>query len=277
MEPLTLLPLEKVPILLSALKVQIPKSIHAYHFLRLAVEWSSKLPDFKPHILTQGPPENGDFIVYYNQWGECVSTVYVSDDSRLNQFETALKQSNLISWPTVNYSFTCMQINVGEAVMRVLESKSIKFNFSKDYVMWLPAKEAAGVEFQVPKGTTVKKLTLDDAAIANDFWPYKSENSLSLFRDILTCNYGFGVYKENQPVSWALKFFYGGIGAVHTLEEHRRKGLGSAAVLALTKQMGMDGIDVYLNIAGNNLDVKQFYNRLTFCESFESLWVFPAN
>eukprot|EP01137_Pigoraptor_chileana_P035387 Opistho-2@29302 len=92
----------------------------------------------------------------------------------------------------------------------------------------LPRLDAASIH-----PARIGPLTEAHAEIVNKHWPYGSASTEINVRRSITCFGGAGVFVGDEPVAWAVFQPYGAIGMVHTMDDHRRKGYGSAAVRAL--------------------------------------------
>ncbi|XP_006821723.1 glycine N-acyltransferase-like protein 3 [Saccoglossus kowalevskii] len=94
------------------------------------------------------------------------------------------------------------------------------------------------LNWATPNGTLLSPLTVAEARIVLKNWKFGRDWMLSEIEHIIQTNLTSGLFtNEGELVAWALEGFYGGIGFVHTLENHRRKGYAKIVVADLTKKM----------------------------------------
>ncbi|KAK3925445.1 Glycine N-acyltransferase-like protein 3 [Frankliniella fusca] len=101
------------------------------------------------------------------------------------------------------------------------------------------------------------------AKIVNDNWPYGTPASENLLRETLKRNPGlsWGVFPGDQedqhgdpePVAFVMGQWFGGLGILHTMDSHRRRGLGAQVTRAAARaQAERHGLASHANIVFPN-------------------------
>ena len=85
--------------------------------------------------------------------------------------------------------------------------------------------------------TTYPELTLSDAEIVNNFWPYKSKYSLEYIKTRIKEGVSIGYFIKDKPISWIITQDDGAMGFFHTLKEYRRRGYGEKTTKALINKL----------------------------------------
>ena len=80
-------------------------------------------------------------------------------------------------------------------------------------------------------------ISLSDAEIVNNFWPYKSEYSLEYVKSRIKNGLSVGYFAENKLVSWIITQDDGAMGFFHTLKEYRRRGYGEKITKSLINKL----------------------------------------
>lgn len=267
-DPLKEVPAEDIPDMLFRLRNNFPLAIHAHEYLQSIIKWKRKNPDLQVAILA---PE-GDYklgIIFFTLIGdEFNGSIYCLDDTETTTLQTALMTTKKV--PFNHYKMvllTCMTDKSFEAL-----KPDLHFRTHKDLVYWLPWYCAREMEVHLPEGVEIKPLSPEHAGQINEIWPHRYPGSRDLIAEIITLNFGLGVFRGSSLLSWAIHWFYGGIGVVQTLDTEKRKGYGRAVVEATTKKLGMMQTDVHVNIASRNKISEALFKSLGFRYAFTSCW-----
>lgn len=98
----------------------------------------------------------------------------------------------------------------------------------------------------LPEHIYLKVLGTSDAKLINDEWPYAFEGSEKFIRNQIVLNGGWALTSPSgNYMAWGIQNNYGGIGAIHTVKEHRRKGLGALITKIVGKEIAKKGMDVF--------------------------------
>lgn len=127
------------------------------------------------------------------------------------------------------------------------------------------------------KEVYVKSLERNHAPIVYKYWPYKPIATVENVMDQIANFPSAGVFlKENdQLVSWMVFQMPWGMGKLHTLEEHRKKGYASLVTKYMSKRMAQSGYIPYVNIEpGNNASVA-FFESVGFTNCGEKPHLVP--
>lgn len=133
-----------------------------------------------------------------------------------------------------------------ESILNVIDSEdySIEYEVKSKY-HFISCEEATNLEFSLPTGFTINKLTSDHSYMINSLWPYKFDGSYKFINDMIRHNGGSVLVNENNDeICWALHNNYGALGILQTLPDHRRKGYGKIISKAVCQQIASLGMDV---------------------------------
>jgi len=109
-------------------------------------------------------------------------------------------------------------------------------------------------------------LEKQHASAVYNYWPYKV---FATVEDVMDQIHNFpsaGVFlKENdQLVSWMVYQAPWGMGKLHTLEEHRKKGYASLVTKYMSKRMAQSGYIPSVNIDVGNAASCAFFESVGF-------------
>lgn len=90
------------------------------------------------------------------------------------------------------------------------------------------------------------------APLVDEFYPYKSDQSIKDITDNLTDRPSAAIMDEGSPVCWLMVHEDYSMGIMHTKESHRRKGLAVDVTIALCKMLLDSGIRPFLQIVEGN-------------------------
>ena len=117
------------------------------------------------------------------------------------------------------------------------------------------------------EGYTESVLTEDDAHMMNERWEHKGERSLDFVKFHIKHFPSIGIRdNEGKLVAWELCYFFGGLGMLHVMPEHRGKRLAQYVICELAKKLISQGRNVYCFIIGENEASKRLHEKCGFYE-----------
>ncbi|CAH1390455.1 unnamed protein product [Nezara viridula] len=271
-DPLKEIPAEDIPDMLFRLRNDFPSAIHAHEYLQTIMKWKRKNPDLQMAILA---PE-GDYklgIIFFTLIGdEFNGSVYCYDDTETITLQKALMTTKKVPFNSYKMaSLSCMADKSFEVIKPILHYKEYV-----DSVYWLPWYCAREMEVHLPEGVEIRPLSPEHADQINEIWPHRYPGSRDLIAEIITLNFGLGLFRGSSLLSCAIHWYYGGLGVVQTVDTEKRKGYGRAVVEAATRKLGMMQIDVHLIIVSGNKVAEAFFKSLGFRYAFTSWWAESA-
>ena len=128
-----------------------------------------------------------------------------------------------------------------------------------------------------PKGVFTAKLKEDHAHFISQHWNYfKPLDRLQYLKYVFQNLISVGVFLESnphQPVSWGFQSNFGSMNAIHTLEEHRRKGYNRMATLCLMEKILKDGMIPVAGVNIQNTPSIKLLSELGLVEAFDTIWI----
>jgi hypothetical protein len=128
----------------------------------------------------------------------------------------------------------------------------------------LVKKSPKPVEAETSSSIVVAPLRLEHASMVDHFWPYRSAASPPIIAWLIDRLPSTCVYVDGTPVSWVLAQCYGGIGMLHTMEQHRGKGYARLAVDALCAKLFEEGRSAFCYIGNKNVPSQKTFHSLGF-------------
>ncbi len=80
-----------------------------------------------------------------------------------------------------------------------------------------------------------RPLTAEHAPLVWQHWPYRAKRPVEAIERLLGHRRSMAAFVGLEPVCWAIEQAYGGMGMLHTLEAHRRRGLATQVVRRLAQ------------------------------------------
>ncbi|XP_014294516.1 uncharacterized protein [Halyomorpha halys] len=236
----------------------------------MLLRYKKMKPDLQISFLAPG----GDFklgVIFYLAYEkEFSGLIYCENELARKAMEETLMSS------TLNLPFKEMTLLTGLNHNSYLAAKSFiekkEWSVLGGIMYWMPWYTARQIGVHLPEGVEIRQLSPEHAEIIDNEWPHKSPGSKEVIARQIMFNFGLGLFRGDDLLSWAVHFFYGGIGAVQTLESERRKGYGKAVVEAITKKLGEMQNDVHLNVVEGNESAEAFFKSLGFRFAFHSQW-----
>lgn len=119
----------------------------------------------------------------------------------------------------------------------------------------------------------VGPLRLEDAEIVNEFYTYKSDDSLEYIKECIRERPSSAVYDEKgNPISWAVVREDGSMGIMYTRKEHRGKGLAISVTIDLAKKVIDDDWIPYVHIVTDNKPSIKLAESIGFKRYGEITW-----
>ncbi|KAF2894191.1 hypothetical protein ILUMI_11981 [Ignelater luminosus] len=259
------IPDEDIPKLQEIYKKQLPRNTHIYNYLQSVIKWKKLRPD-KNYITLLAPHgnwKNGTIVGIhkYNCYELFLSTLE-EDWSIL--FEALIK-TKLIEW---NRSLLLYAVHMDHysTVMKALKETKYRFYLSNVCdIWWMPHEKARNLEINCPPEVYVDKLNPTHAVLINSHWPHRYKDSHKYVATLIELNGGYGVFLKTDGtlVAWVLRNLIG-LGALQTLDEHKRKGYGSLVTTVLAKEIAKEGLNPIGTVLQNNFGSQKMFGKLGF-------------
>lgn len=261
---------DNIPTMLSQMRNHFPEAIHAHEYVRMLLRYRKMSPELEISILAPGGDHRLGIIFFLVDEKQLVGSIYCENEQARKAMEEALMSDKLNLPLKESVLLSGMNSNSHLAVKPYIDKNG--WSELGGIMYWMPWYTARQLGVHLPEGVEIRKLTPDHADIIDEVWPHKFPGSKEMLVKQITFNFGLGVFRGDDLLSWAIHFFYGGIGAVQTLESEKRKGYGKAVVEAITKKLGELQNDVHLNVVEGNESGEAFFKSLGFRLAFHSQW-----
>lgn len=119
----------------------------------------------------------------------------------------------------------------------------------------------------------VDSLKISEAAIVNEYYTYKDEDSLEYIESCIKNRPTSVIRDENgKPISWAVIREDGSLGIMYTLKEHRSKGYAVSVSVDLAKKAFDLGIIPYVHIVKGNTPSVNLAKSIGFKYHCDVVW-----
>lgn len=121
---------------------------------------------------------------------------------------------------------------------------------------------------------TFKHLTTEHLNLIDSTWPYNYPSSDTYFEFLINLNYGYGLYLNNDLISWVLISEAGTLLHLYTVEEHRRKGYAEVLLKMVSNDLLKDGRVVIAYCVPDNYNASKLYIKAGFVPAEDVTWIY---
>ena len=119
----------------------------------------------------------------------------------------------------------------------------------------------------------VRSLRIEDAQMVNQYYTYKSEDSLDYIKSCISNRPSSAVFdSDNNPISWAVLREDGTMGIMYTLKEYRKMGLAVSVSIDLAKKVIDGGKIPFVHIVTENEPSIKLAESIGFKKYGEIMW-----
>ena len=128
------------------------------------------------------------------------------------------------------------------------------------------------IDYRCPDGYTLKRLEPQHAEFVSSHWKYiKSPSKVAWYEERIKRFHTMAAYccdNPSKPVAWILQYANREIGSLHTVEQHRNKGLGLVVTAALCRTVLEETPDIPLyGLVEKGNSVYKLYEKLGWVSS----------
>ncbi|CAH1394551.1 unnamed protein product [Nezara viridula] len=271
--PLSLkeVPEEHISTILYNLRKHIPETVHVHEYACMLLKYKRANPDLEIFFWAPGGDYRLGIIFFQLQERSLIGSIYCENEEARKAMETTL-MSTTLNLPLRPMTLLSGLTSNSHLAAKPYMDKNSWFD-SRGKIYWMPWSTAKELQVHLPEGVEIRELNPEHSDIIDIEWPHSFPGSKQMLERQIRYNFGLGVFRGDDLLSWAIQFYYGGIGAVQTLENEKRKGYGKAVVEAMTKKLGEMQKDVHLNIVEGNETSEAFFKSLGFRFAYDSHWV----
>lgn len=266
--------LEEMSQLIKVYEAQLPYSLRGFNYLKLQIKWlkipiifESKKLKTKFYTHRNGEWKNGTFISISEE--DDYSIFISSTQKNLEELKEIIWKSKIIKWKIGPYFYSVPSNNIP-----FLPAYSMENNFRIEFltpneIFYLPKKEAAKFEYEIPENIGIRPLQVSDAVFIDNNWLYKNSNSLMTVKDLIKINGGLGIYStiNEELLAWVIVNESFAIGRLQTAEKAKRKGYGKLLIKAFCREIARrDQVDILAYINLTNTASKNLFVGLGFKE-----------
>lgn len=262
---LQIIPDEDLPKLMEIYKDRQPEASYIYNYLGSVIRWKQLRPD-KNYITIMAP---------HGQWGDgtfvaihqfhCNELFLFTLEKNCEKLCGALRETKRIDW-TKGILLYSIYNNYFSSVLKTIKERCFD-DTDHDLcgIWWLPKEKAKNFEVVCPPEVYMKELTPEDALVINQYWPPRYQDSDKYLATLIGLNGGFGIYLKDthELVAWVIRNLLG-LGALFTIEEHRRKGYAVSLIQMLSKDMAEKGFNPLGTVRTDNEPSEEMFKKLGF-------------
>ncbi|XP_033753250.1 uncharacterized protein LOC117336741 [Pecten maximus] len=230
-------PPKDLPLLLPALKKQLPMSLCVYTPISLITRGLTGYDVYVDRL-----PEVSSVVVITNEEGlndhdhEKTTCIYTSEDTEDVVLRDLLGKSGLLNQPVIVAPFVSLKTN---RIIKDISCTEGSFVEHLSITVPLFCCTAVGQLPELPKGYSARCLRHEDfETILTGVW-YKDFDYVKSVKRVLALGaLSVGVEDSSgKLVAWTLQHMSGMLGMTFVIPEHRNKKLGKYVTVALTQKM----------------------------------------
>ncbi|KAI5636091.1 FR47-like protein domain-containing protein [Phthorimaea operculella] len=262
------LSVEKWAELKQEFKSNWPRGITGYYALDTLEKWLKQDLSYGFKVLSAfGELKSGMIVVLkeekdFSEWlVECPH----DDTTRLSE---ALRSTKQINWDK-DIIILFPQKHIVDCIKRTIGDIGVKLDWEHRLKLYLLPKETQFYDVSLPQGFVFKQLTDEYLEIYDSTWPHRYPGSIRYFDLLIKSKSGYGLFKEDQLVSFGFVKEMGALGHLFTLEEHRRKGYGEIVTKLICNELLKQGNDVFSFCIDENVNSCNMHDKLGFLHAMD--------
>lgn len=151
---------------------------------------------------------------------------------------------------------------------------AIDYQYSFDFYV-CPVERALQIRYEVPEDVVLRPVSVDDAGLIDDLWPYRHPGSDVLVRTLIERNESVGAFDKasGELMGWCLIYLSQCHSIFQVRAEFARRGLGRLIAQKLAHDRALAGkcSMVYVN-AGNAVS-RRIFEGEGFVKVGEAHWL----
>ncbi|KAL7043378.1 hypothetical protein ACKWTF_001481 [Chironomus riparius] len=268
---------ESLPILRDAYKVNWPEHIVAYSFLDKMIKRFKERPEqreiVKIYSIGEKLEQDATFIAVTGNESVLLATL----DLTFERLNIGLKCLNF----DVRKVFLCVREIFRDTFTEFIKSRDLKILFDDGTIMvHMKHEDAINLQYEVPEGLVIRKLSTSNADHINSIWPHRSPGSEKFIEYCIEMNLSVGLYDQatGELLAWCLEHDNGNLLALQVDQNHLRKGYATIVTKAITKLIAQErGFDVHTNIVVANFKSLGLFEKLSFNKIDKNFWTGVVN
>jgi len=172
--------------------------------------------------------------------------------------------------------FLCVREIYRDTIMEFIKSQDLKVLFDDGTTMvHLSHENAVNLQYEVPEGLIIKKLSTSNVDQINSIWPHRLPGSEKFIEYCIEMNLSVGLHDEQtgELLAWCLEHDNANLLALQVDPNHLRKGYATIVTKAITKSIAHErGFDVHTNIVNANFKSLGLFENLSFNKIDKNFW-----
>ncbi|KAL7043377.1 hypothetical protein ACKWTF_001480 [Chironomus riparius] len=258
------IPVEYLPKLRHAYKINWPEHILAFSFLDKMIKRFKERPEqrkiVKMYSVDGKLEEDATFIAVVQDYTVVVATL----DLSFNRLSRGLKGLN---FNTVK-KFSGLREIYKSSLLEFIKNEGLITLVDKDMIMvHMSCEDAKNLNYEVPKGLVIRELNISDIDKVNSAWPNRYNGSDKLLSYCIDTNFSLGLIdeKSGELLAWCLENDVNSLFVLQVDENHLRKGYATIITKALSKLIADErGLDINANIICSNVKSMGLFEKLSF-------------
>ncbi len=169
-----------------------------------------------------------------------------------------------------------LKLNFGEIFFASLEDWMIPIITAEKKVEWklITRRYFQPNNFVVPENRIeVTSLSENDADYIWENSNYKQLLDVEYLKQRIERSFSAGIIANNKLAAWAITHDDGAIGALHVLDEFRKKGYASEVVISLVQKIRNIGMIPIAQIEEKNKSAIKLFEKLGFVKDRRVTWL----
>ncbi|CAH0401342.1 unnamed protein product [Chilo suppressalis] len=225
----------------------------------------TKLHDSIPHAVVAVSRHTHSCCYYTDDSDdadELMEIIVQCPDDDTTTLKTSLFTTKLIDWSDV-ILIPFMPDNIRRIVAEVAPHVNVE----------MVAEDTVPNQI-IPEDVTIQPVSENDLEIVNSTWRNSYNGSMWLFDTLAKANFGYGVFKNHELVSWVFVNEVGALTHLYTLNEHRRMGFAEILLKQVCNTRLRENKNVFAYCRKGNTNACKLYEKLGFKAHHEVRWCF---
>ncbi|XP_049876671.1 uncharacterized protein LOC126374206 [Pectinophora gossypiella] len=261
-DSLVRLSVEKWSNLQEAFMTDWPRGISGYTILDTQRRWLKEGFDYGFKVFCPfGDLWSG--MVAINEKDAFYEIVIQCPRNDTSKLEEALKTTNVIDWQR-NIIIPFAPSHIIESVKKIAEDVNVDIELILPSNSFILDKQSPQFDVSLPSSITFGLLTPKHVELVDSTWPHRYPGSTWYFQLLVKTRSGFGLFKDQDLVSWVFINEAGTLGHMYTLEDHRRKSYGELLLKLVSNVLLKEWKDVFAFSVKGNESACNLYRKVGF-------------
>ncbi|XP_064540980.1 uncharacterized protein Glyat [Drosophila montana] len=252
-------------------------NLTGYDLINSFICWSECGENVQIYVTDANWPKHGSFLLVHS-FGNKAEIYFNTLGESLDQLQLMLSSWQL----NMRHLFCGYENRFKHVVEHYWLGRGLslgQLEHQGTFVYHLPHSEIKPLDLSPISDIKLGSLHSEHATEVDAHWPYRSNDSLILIRNLIRHNISAGAFNsEGHLLGWCLRSPHGSLCNLYVLPPHRRFGLASMLVRFMAQEIAATGAEVLATIVFNNEISRKLFDKLGFKHVHDVYWaVVPAS